>query len=94
MTTTQLYQSLEHDTCIPKETTDALLELDTTASTATQASLNSMLMALHGRLGKEGGIKFEAVTGIEMTQPVLVEWVRQNMTPYFHRMFMKSISTH
>lgn len=87
-----LRNALEKDTIISKEVTDALLQLDTTASTATQADLNDMLVALYERIKTSTDkIKFEAMPRIVITTDVLSNWVNSEFTTYSANLFNKTI---
>lgn len=87
-----LRNALENDTTISKEVTDALLQLDTTASTATQADLNDMLVAFYERLrSSKEKIKFEIMPGIVITTDVFSNWINSDFTTYSANLFNETI---
>ena len=69
-TTKDIYNHIENAEIISKELTNILLELDTTNSRVTQASLNDMLIALHNRINKDGSV--ESTTNVKRMREHLI----------------------
>ena len=86
MTNQELYETVEKSTTITTEVTDIFLELDSTASMATQASLDELLETLYRRL-KEEKIVIEAIGEEPATQEQLKAWVEDNFDDYSIKLF-------
>ena len=86
MTNQELYETVEKSTTITTEVTDIFLELDSTASMATQASLDELLETLYKRL-KEEKIVIEAIGEEPATQEQLKAWVEDNFDDYSIKLF-------
>ena len=89
-TVKEIYNHIEKAEVISKELTDILLELDTTNSRVTQASLNDILMTLYNRIKSEEKTKFE-VTDSYMNCEEFINWLYMNITTYSYNMFMESM---
>lgn len=85
MTNNELFKTVETSKEITKEVTDILLELDTTASVTTQASLNELLTTLYERLDDED-INIEVI-GDKVTKEQFKNWVEENFDDYSTDMF-------
>ena len=91
MTNEELYRVADEEKKITKEVTDILSELDTTASSTTQAELNELLIAIYRRIDREGII----VDVIDEVHPVskeqFAQWVKDNFDSYSADMFGESV---
>lgn len=85
MTNHELFETVEKSNVISKEVTDILLELDTTASVTTQASLEELLSTLYKRLSDED-ISIEVI-GDHVTKEQFVSWVDDNYDDYSRKLF-------
>ena len=90
MTNEELYKMANSGKRITKECTDIFLELDRTASVATQAELNELLTGIYSRIDKEKIV----VEVIDEQNPVNKEqfavWVNDNFDAYSAKMFGES----
>ena len=89
-TVKEIYNHIEKAEVISKELTDILLELDTTNSRVTQASLNDMLIALHNRINKDGSVKFELLdTDVDVES--FIHWIESEFTLYSTNLVKETI---
>ena len=84
----ELYEKLKGND-ITSDVLNVFKEFDTTNSTATQASLNNLLLDLYKRLSKED-ITIEGI-GERVTQDEFRRWVNENLDQYSRDMFFDSI---
>jgi hypothetical protein len=88
----QLYEVLGNSKKIGKEIKSVLLELDTLESTATQASLNDMLIDLRIRLSHENDVVIEEISGDKPTTVrQLDEWIVNDFTEYSSNMYTRTL---
>ena len=85
MTNQELFRIMEEEDFISKEVIDILLELDSTASVTTQASLEELLGTLYHRLEEED-ISIEDI-GDHVTQEEFRDWVEDNFDDYSVKLF-------
>ncbi len=91
MTNEELYRVADEEKLITKEVTRILTELDTTASSTTQAELNELLIAIYRRIDKED-IIVEDIDEIEpVTKEQFAQWVKDSFDSYSADMFGGSV---
>jgi hypothetical protein len=90
ITPSELYRRVSADKLITREIVDVLKELDTTSSTATQASLNNMLIELRTRVSNGEDIQIEDEESFN-TIDDFDAWVQNNFEEYSVQMYMGSI---
>ena len=91
MTNEELYKAVENESRISKEVTDILFELDTTASSSTQAELNELLVTLYKRIGQEEIVIEENDDSKPISTEEFTGWVEERFDSYSTDMFEDSI---
>ena len=88
----ELREAVEKDKVIRLGVQKVLLELDTTPSVTTQASLNELLVELYERVKASKDMQFETEAGvIPMNAGEFIAWVRDSFTEYSYEMFLDTI---
>ena len=88
----ELRDAIENGEVIKNDVLKVLLELDTTPSVTTQASLNDMLVELYQRVKKTGDIYFEFENEMKtLNAGEFIAWIRDNFTEYSYEMFLDTI---
>ena len=100
MTNQELFRIVSEENVISKEVIDILLELDSTASVTTQASLEELLSALYNRLDEEDisiddidamSRKIPQISDLDIGDHVTKEefkaWVDDNFDDYSAKIF-------
>ena len=85
MTNQELFRVISEENVITKEVIDILLELDSTASVTTQASLEELLSILYHRLEEED-ISIDDI-GDHVTCEEFKAWVEDNFDDYSVKLF-------
>lgn len=85
MTNQELFRIVSEENVISKEVIDILLELDSTASVTTQASLEELLSALYNRLDEED-ISIDDI-GDHVTKEEFKAWIDDNFDDYSAKLF-------
>ena len=85
MTNQELFRIVSEETEITRDVVDTLLELDSTASVTTQASLEELLKTLYDRLDEED-ICIEDI-GDSITKEEFKAWVEDNFDDYSVKLF-------
>ena len=85
MTNQELFRVISEENVISKEVIDIILELDSTASVTTQASLEELLSTLYHRLEEED-ISIDDI-GDHVTQEEFKSWVEDNFDDYSVKLF-------
>ena len=85
MTNQELFRIVSEETEITRDVVDTLLELDSTASVTTQASLEELLKTLYDRLDEED-ICIEDI-GDSITKEEFKTWVEDNFDDYSVKLF-------
>ena len=81
MTNQQLYEAVENDSEISREVVEVLLEMDATASVATQTEVNNLLVKIFKRMQDEG-ITVETPDGVLKGSVKFKEYVNEKMDNY------------
>lgn len=88
----ELREAIEKENVIRLGVQKVLLELDTTPSVTTQASLNDMLVELYERVKASKDMKIETEAGENLINAgEFIAWVRDNFTEYSYEMFLDTI---
>ena len=90
-TVKDIYNHIEKAEIISKELTDILLEMDTTNSRVTQASLNDILVSLYNRIKVDKEVTFEC-TNNKLDCRAFIDWVDNNFTVYSANMLKDTLN--
>ena len=90
-TTKDIYNHIENAEMISKELTNILLELDTTNSRVTQASLNDILVSLYSRIKADKEVAFEC-TNSKLNCKSFIDWIDNNFTIYSANMLKDTLN--
>lgn len=91
MTNEELYRVADEENRITKEVTDILTELDTTASSTTQAELNELLIAIYRRLDQEEIVIDVIDEAAPVSKEQFAKWVKDSFDSYSADMFDGSV---
>lgn len=92
LTVQELRDVISNGTVISKDVLKILLELDTTPSVTTQASLNDMVVELYQRVKATGDISFELENETKkLNAGEFIAWIRDNFTDHSYEMFLDTI---
>ena len=92
LTVQELRDAIENGKVMSQDVLKVLLELDTTPSVTTQASLNDMLVELYQRVKAAKDISFEFEDGAKtLNAGEFIAWIRDNFTEYSYEMFLETI---
>ena len=86
-----IYNHIEKAEIISKELTEILLEMDTTNSRVTQASLNDILVSLYNRIKVDKEDTFES-TNNKLDCRAFIDWVDNNFTVYSANMLKDTLN--
>ncbi len=89
MTNQELFRIVSEENVISREVVDILLELDSTASVTTQASLEELLKILYDRLEEED-ISIDDI-GDHVTKEEFQAWVEDNFDDYSVKLFDEEV---
>lgn len=92
LTVQELRDAIANSEVISNDVLKILLELDTTPSVTTQASLNDMLVELYQRVKATGDITFEFDDETKKVNAgEFIAWVRDNISVHSYEMFLDTI---
>lgn len=92
LTVQELRDAIANGEIIKNDVLKVLLELDTTPSVTTQASLNDMVVELYQRVKATGDIYFEFENEMKkLNAGEFIAWIRDNFTDHSYEMFLDTI---